>query len=52
MKTTINCFLPFSRLEETVQTVKELRASTLVDKFIYWHRHQSMSVFPDANSSL
>lgn len=32
MKTTINCFLPFSRLEETVQTVKELRASTLVDK--------------------
>lgn len=32
MKTTINCFLPFSRLEETMQTVKELRASTLVDK--------------------
>ena len=32
MKTTINCFLPFSQLEETVQTVKELRASTLVDK--------------------
>lgn len=31
MKTTINCFLPFSRLEETVQTVKELRASALVD---------------------
>ena len=27
MKTTINCFLPFSRLEETMQTVKELRAS-------------------------
>ena len=51
MKTTINCFLPFSRLEETVQTVKELRASTLVDK-IYWHRQLPMSVFPDANSSL
>ena len=32
MKTTINCFLPFSQLEETVQTVKELRASTLVNK--------------------
>lgn len=32
MKTTINCFLPFSRLEETMQTVKELRASALVDK--------------------
>ena len=32
MKTTINCFLPFSQLEETVQTVKELRASMLVDK--------------------
>lgn len=32
MKTTINCFLPFSRLEETIQTVKELRASKLVDK--------------------
>ena len=32
MKTTINCFLPFSRLEETMQTVKELRASTLVNK--------------------
>lgn len=32
MKTTINCFLPFSRLEETNQTVKELRASKLVDK--------------------
>ena len=32
MKTTINCFLPFSRLEETMRTVKELRASTLVDK--------------------
>ena len=35
MKTTINCFLPFSRLEETVQTVKELRASTLVDKIYF-----------------
>lgn len=32
MKATINCFLPFSRLEETVQTVKELRKSALVDK--------------------
>ena len=32
MKATINCFLPFSRLEETMRTVKELRASTLVDK--------------------
>lgn len=31
MKTTINCFLPFSKLEETMQTVKELRASELVD---------------------
>ncbi|TRX47753.1 DUF4922 domain-containing protein [Bacteroides sp. HF-5092] len=31
MKTTINCFLPFSRLEETMKTVKELRASELVD---------------------
>ena len=32
MKTTINCFLPFSRLEETIQTVKELRASKLTGK--------------------
>ena len=32
MKATINCFLPFSRLEETTQTVKELRTSALVDK--------------------
>ncbi|WP_294628187.1 DUF4922 domain-containing protein [uncultured Bacteroides sp.] len=32
MKTTINCFLPFGRLEETMQTVKELRASAPVDK--------------------
>ena len=32
MKVTINCFLPFSRLAETVQTVKELRASDLVNK--------------------
>lgn len=31
MKATINCFLPFSRLEETIQTVKELRASALID---------------------
>lgn len=32
MKATINCFLPFSRLEETIQTVKELRASELTSK--------------------
>lgn len=32
MGTTINCFLPFSRLEETIQTVKELRTSKLVGK--------------------
>lgn len=32
MKTTINCFLPFGMLEETMQTVKELRSSKLVDK--------------------
>lgn len=32
MKTTINCFLPFGMLEETMQTVKELRSSELVDK--------------------
>lgn len=32
MKTTINCFLPFSRPEETKQTVKELRSSELIDK--------------------
>lgn len=32
MKATINCFLPFSRLEETVKTVNELRKSALVDK--------------------
>lgn len=32
MKTTINCFLPFSRPEETEQTVKELRSSELIDK--------------------
>jgi len=51
MKTTINCFLPFSRLEETVQTVKELRASTLVDK-IYLLASPITNVFPDANSSL
>ena len=35
MKTTINCFLPFSQLEETVQTVKELRASTLVEQDLF-----------------
>ena len=52
MKTTINCFLPFSRLEETVQTVKELRASTLVDKIYLLASPLPMSVFPDANSSL
>ena len=32
MKATINCFLPFSRLKESMQTVKELRASELVNK--------------------
>lgn len=32
MKATISCFLPFSRLEETIQTVKELRSSKLVSK--------------------
>lgn len=32
MTTTINCFLPFSGIDETIQTVKELRASNLVDK--------------------
>lgn len=32
MKTTINCFLPFGMIEETMQTVKELRSSELVDK--------------------
>lgn len=32
MKTTINCFLPFNRPEETEQTVKELRSSELIDK--------------------
>lgn len=32
MKITINCFLPFCRQEETIQTVKELRTSELVDK--------------------
>lgn len=32
MKTTINCFLPFGMLEETMQTVKELRSSGLVNK--------------------
>ena len=32
MKTTINCFLPFGRLEDTIQTVKKLRASALVDR--------------------
>lgn len=32
MKTTINCFLPFSGLDEIMQTVKELRASKLVNK--------------------
>lgn len=32
MKTTINCFLPFSTMEETAQTVKELRTSELIDK--------------------
>lgn len=32
MKTTINCFLPLGNLEETTQTVKELRESALVDK--------------------
>ena len=52
MKTTINCFLPFSRLEETVQTVKELRASTLVDKIIYWQSPITNVCIPDANSSL
>lgn len=32
MKATINCFLPFSRLKESTQTVKELQASDLVNK--------------------
>lgn len=32
MKAIINCFLPFSRLKESMQTVKELRASELVNK--------------------
>ena len=52
MKTTINCFLPFSQLEETVQTVKELRASMLVDK-IYLLASPITNVYiPGANSSL
>lgn len=32
MKATISCFLPFCKLEETIQTVKELRSSELVNK--------------------
>ncbi|MDD3038448.1 DUF4922 domain-containing protein [Bacteroides sp.] len=32
MKATINCFLPFSRLKESTQIVKELRASEQVNK--------------------
>lgn len=32
MKKKINCFIPFGAPEETMQTVKELQASELVNK--------------------
>ena len=32
MKKRINCFIPFGTSEDTMQTVKELQASELVDK--------------------
>lgn len=32
MKTKITCFIPFNGIEETTQTIRELRSSELVDK--------------------
>ena len=49
MKITINCFLPFCRQEETIQTVKELRTSELVDKIYLLVPELPISVYPDVN---
>ncbi len=52
MKTTINCFLPFGRLEDTIQTVKKLRASALVDRIYLLTSPLRRSVYPGVSSFL
>lgn len=47
MKKRINCFIPFGTSEDTMQTVKELQASELVDKIYLLGSAPGKKCLPD-----
>lgn len=51
MKKKINCFIPFGNPKDTIQTVKELQASELVNKIYLLSADTNKECLPGVNVS-